>query len=263
LALADAILVVLGITPQEDGRALGLYGDPQQTGLLLLAGFCFAPLLPRPFRFPAMLLTLGGIGLTKTRSTWIGALGAIAARLLPRLRRGIPRLAALASVTLIVGWFLIPLATTRFELNPASIDLRTRSWDTGFDLIGQSPLVGHGWALGGSGGVVGDNGPPPYNLWINVAASTGLIGAATLTTFFVLLLRVLIRGTSREAALAVPYVVGFLLQSMGEMTFFAASPATIAFFAISGAAIGSLSSRPADHARLADHTRSLPSMRGQ
>ncbi|MEX1264140.1 MAG: O-antigen ligase family protein [Actinomycetota bacterium] len=257
-ASLEALLGILGLTPRVAGRLYGLYGDPGQTGLLLLAGYSFSTLLPQPWKTASTVLTAFGIVLTQTRSTAMALIVATLAWHWPRLRRGRLKLAVVAIMLVLIGWWLIPIATERFGLNAASIALREKSWWVGFSLIAREPLVGHGWAVGG----LPTSGPgeqAPYNLWLNVAASTGLVSVAFLALFTYFLLDAIWRSDRRECSALIPFLLGFLVQSLGEMTFYAASASTIAFFGLTGIAAGALEAPQSDEDSVAAQGGTSPS----
>jgi O-Antigen ligase len=240
LAGVQAALILLGITKLDSGRVAGFYGDPQQAGLLLLAGLGLSQLLPPALAIPSGAANLIAIALTRTRSTSIGAIVALVTLVFPRLRRRMSRLAVAAAVVLLVGWLLIPLATQRLNLNERSIDQRTASWQSGVQIAAEHPLIGTGWSLGGDtpGSVAAT---PTYNLWINLAASTGLVGMLLFTTFLAATVGIVVRSQDKVALATLPYLMAFLAESMGEMTVYAASPGTITFFAVAGVAVAAAS----------------------
>jgi O-antigen ligase len=149
----------------------------------------------------------------------------------------------------LLGWWLVPVATSQLDLNPGSVSLRTDSWQSGTDLIERSPVFGHGWAVGGA---VESNRStsPPYNLWINLAASTGILGAVLFAVFVTRLLGATMHSRSPEAMAAFPFLLGFMAQSLGEMTLYAASPGSMLFMALAGAALAAATRDGPQHGHL-------------
>jgi O-antigen ligase len=188
-----------------------------------------------PPRIGAIAINTSALFFTFARGAWIAGAVTLFAKYWRQIRHGLARVAAVTALVLLASWWLIPLATSQFRLSHASLPLRIQSWESGISLIVQNPLVGHGWAVGGQR--VQANEPPPYNLWINVTASTGVLGAVALTGFFVRAIRVLTTSQSDVARAWFPYVAGFLVFSLGEMTFYAVGAGTIEFFVLTGAAV--------------------------
>jgi hypothetical protein len=258
-AATEAVLGLLGLPPRPGVRIFGLYGDPSQTGLLKIAGLAAAKTLRPPVRAPVFLLILAALVLSLTRSIWIASTISLAVWAWPRLRRTLTRIAAIAALGVALGWWLVPIATGRLQLNPQSISLRGQSWMLGINLFLDKPIVGHGWAVGATQLPPGT--PPPFNLWINVAASTGFIGALLLTLFLAMALRQLVGAGGRLTAAWVPYLVGFLVVSLGEMTVWATGPSTIEFFTLTGAVLGTI--RPPPEIDLSGEGASRPAPRAR
>jgi hypothetical protein len=120
-------------------------------------------------------------------------------------------------------------------LNPASVTLRTLSWSEGYALLTSQPAFGYGWAIGKLFGSL-----PTFNLWLNIGASTGVVGILTFGLFAGSLVVWLSRQREPIARYVLAYVAGFFVLSVGEMTVWAASAMTITFFGIAGAAVGYL-----------------------
>ena len=236
-ACLEALLALIGVTARVEGRLYGIVGDPVQTGLLMLAGLAAVRTLGMFPRRIAYVLLWATIVLTFTRSIWVASSVSLLVVAWPNLRTRLMRVAAVTLLALAASWWLIPVATTTFHLSSESIDLRVQSWTSGVHLVQSKPIVGNGWAIGTASDI---STPPPFNLWINVAASTGIPGALLLTGFLVRLTASL--AYSREALPRVwfQYVVGFLVLSLGEMTVWAAGSSTIEFFALTGAVVGAL-----------------------
>jgi O-antigen ligase len=238
-AAIEGLLGVAHLTPYERGRLVGTYGDPAQTGLLLIAGLCLSSLLPRPLALIGQMSSAAGIIATLTRSVWVGAVAALSVHFLPNARKGVVRIALVVGVVLGVGWLAAPTVTARYGLSTESITLRTESWRNGLAMIEERPLVGYGWALGRDELTVAQlqDEPNPFSLWVNIGASTGLIGLVLLAVFFVVLMRSLVLAKRPETNAVMCYVVGFLAVSAGEMVISAANPATITFVAVAGAGL--------------------------
>ena len=92
-----------------------------------------------------------------------------------------------------------------------------------------------GWALGGL-----DFGErtTPYNLWVNLAASTGILGALFVTLALAALYRRLQACAHiAEVRAALVFLVSWCVLSVSVMTFYAASSGTILFFVMMGSAL--------------------------
>jgi hypothetical protein len=232
----EAVVALAGVTPRLGSRLLGTLGDPAMFGLLMLFTLAAIPL----FRGKqARRISYAVVGLavvsTFTRGVWIG--GVIEAVLLvaPRVTRRLLLAIVVVSSVFVVAVALQGVATQRLNLNPGSLSLRQRSWAEGLRIAEARPLTGTGWALAGDAGV-----PNPYNLWINVAASTGIVGALLLAAFMFCLARHLVRHRDNPVSrVGFIYLAGFMAVSLGEMTVYAASPATITLFAVMGLVVGS------------------------
>jgi len=235
-------------------------GDPHQLGMLLLAGLAGTAFLVRPrSRLLVSIVLLVGIIATTRRGIWIAGAAEVTALLVTRAQGKVQKLAPIAlAVALAVGASLLGVLSaeeqlqTDLSLNEDSVQLRSESWQYGLQLAAGHPLLGVGWASGNADieeGVVRGLPPihaqdtfAPYNLWINLAASTGIVGAALFTMFLVTLGRGYIAATTAHPAAraGIVLLVGFVVLSVSEMTLYAAAPATINFLLLSGAALGSL-----------------------
>jgi hypothetical protein len=234
-AVAEAILAFGGVSHRVDGRLAGLYGDPGLFGALMLAGLSSARSLSPKLRPLVYSLTLPALILTFTRGIWLAATVTLLILMWSRLRKRLFRAMALAAALLAAGWWLVPLATAQFGLEPQSITLRIESWRTALMLMEAEPLLGHGWALGQ---LLEQGLRPPFNLWLNIGASTGFVGVVLLSAFLFRLIRTLSRSEIPLARVWFPYLVGFLILSLGEMTLYAGSPLTIEFVILVGSALG-------------------------
>jgi hypothetical protein len=236
LACLEAGLGLWELTPHVGSRIYGWYGDPGVAGLFFLTGLATARLVRPSLRVLAYPLLIAAVARTYTRSIWVAGLISLFVLAWPRPRHRLLRLGVFAIGALALAWFLIPLVTEALHLNPASIVLRIQSWRYGMNLIWTEPLVGHGWAVGATAGVL--RMPPPFNVWINVGASTGLPGVVLLGGLLSSVLRTLSQSRSDVGAAAFQYTVAFLVVSLGEMTLWATSPATIEFFVLTAVALG-------------------------
>jgi O-antigen ligase len=236
-AAIEAALSLVGVTLRVEGRLAGTYGDPGIFGLLMLAGIAAAGVLPRPMPLIARSLTIPALILTLTRGAWIAVAVSLLTIAWPHVNRRMVRLAAAGALVLALSWWLVPLATTQLGLDPRSLPIRVASWRAGLELAADEPITGHGWALGER--FYSSGQPQPFNTWINVAASSGVIGAVILGAFVLRLLRILSRSEETVARSWFAYLAGFLTLSLGEMTIYATSPATILFFVLTGAVVAS------------------------
>lgn len=229
-AAFEAFLSLTGFTSSTGLRLLGFYGDPGVFGALMLAGVAGSMVLPFRLRLFTMPLVVSAGILTFTRATWVAMAIQGALILLPRVRRRRALIAALVAVVVALAFWAAPIVTERFGLNPHSVPLRVSSWQRAVELIRDEPVNGHGWDVGGTLG----RGVAPYNLWLNTAASTGVVGALLLTGFLAAVVRDLVRVRNRVAQAGLIYVVAFLVLSLQTMTIHAAGTVTIAFFSVAG-----------------------------
>jgi O-antigen ligase len=235
-AAIDATLALAGVTPSSGYRLLGIEGDPGTLGLTLLAGIAGSLVLSPWVRTVTLLPITVGIMFTLTRGVWIAAAGTMAVALMPRVHRRGLRVAIVAGLIVISGVMSIPWLTNELDLNPFSIDLRLVSWTSALDLIRSQPIVGVGWG-GEQLFSISSNTPLPFNLWLNVAVTTGVVGALLLTVFLIGLLRALVGSMHPVARAGLAYCVGMLMFSLGATFMFGGSSVAIDFFLLTGAAI--------------------------
>lgn len=236
LAVTQTVLAMLGITPREGLRILGAYGDPAATGALVLAGSAGSSLITASRRLLIIPVLLLGWVLSLTRVIW--AAGAIEFLLLvfPKIHKRKFRLALLTVVCLGATYLIVMELTLRLSLNQESLPLRVESWRNGLDLIVQSPLFGHGWGLS-STAVVQMGDQAPLNLWINVAAATGIIGTLLLGGFMLSTFRTLTRSYGSVARATRAYLVAIAVLSLGEMTLQATGTTTVEWTLLLGAGL--------------------------
>jgi O-antigen ligase len=175
------------------------------------------------------------IVLTYTRGIWIAATFAVLVLTLQSVTRTWIRLATAAAFIVLALLAVEPMVTSRLGLDPQTRQLRVSTWEEGLQLFAASPIYGTGWAVGSAD--LPEGLDRPYNLWINVAASTGVVGLIVLSVFLVRLLQSLIHSRDRTCRAILAYASGFLVLSFGEMTWYANGPHTIEFFVL--AAVGS------------------------
>ena len=235
-AVFEAVLGLAGITPRQEIRLLGHYGDPHQFGLLMLtglAGTCVMRPSARRLIFPILL---AGVVHSFTRGIWLSTTVGLLTLFAPQLTRKRAVFLGLAAA-LVVGFLAIePLITSRLSLNPETKEYRLLTIDIAIDTIVDRPVFGAGWAVGTLD--LPEDITPPYNLWINLAASTGILGAILFTAFLLALLRALAYSTQPVARGALMYLSGFLVLSLAEMLFYANAPSSaMAFFIVTGAGV--------------------------
>lgn len=231
----EAVVGLAGITPRSGSRLLGTVGDPAQFGLLLLFALAAVPLVRwKHARWIAYTVVGFAVVSTFTRAVWIGALIEAVLLVAPRVTRRILSAIVIVSSVFVVAVALQGAATERLDLNPSSLPLRQHSWAEGTQLIDASPITGYGWASGDA------LAPNAYNLWINVAVATGIVGALLLAAFMLSMARYLFRNRGDPLCfVGLTYLAGFMSVSLGEMTIYAAAPATVTLFVVMGLAVGS------------------------
>ena len=228
-AIQVAVLVASGVI---------LVGDPHQLGQIAMAGIAGAQFVRnKVWRSALFLLSLAGVALCFRRGIWIAGAVEIGVLGLPLLRNRQGRkrlvLGVLVGAIAAFGMYQAQEAlTARLGLNEESIVLRQEGWGNAITAIQADPIVGHGWAT------AVESGQPAYNLGLNVAASVGIAGAVLIAGFFTALVLTLSKRSDRESVGVFAYLLGFLVLSMAEMTFYAAAAGTAAFFVLLGAAVG-------------------------
>jgi hypothetical protein len=213
-------------------------GDLHQFGQVGMAGIAGAQFIRhRLWRATLFLASLAGIVLCFRRGIWIAGAVEIGVLALPLLRRREGRvrlvLGMLLGIIVAVGMYQAQeTLTSRLGLNVKSIIIRQEGWSDAITAIRAEPLFGHGWAT------ALDGGQPAYNLFLNVAASVGIVGALLVIGFLAALaLRLTVRA-GRESRAVFAFLLGFLVLSMAEMTFYAAAAGTLAFFVLMGSTVG-------------------------
>jgi O-antigen ligase len=238
----EVALAALGITPHVGLRWYGAKNDPQEFAILLLAALPAALILPRKIRWPVMGAAVVGLVFTLSRGIWFAAGVELLALTIPWVRRRWV-LAFIAGALMILGGLLIQQRLTeQLNLNPQSLALRQHSFQEGFSLIEQHPLFGTGWSIG----TVRQSDPgalAPYDLWLNLGASTGILGACLFALFVALLVRELVHDRRPEVVAVWIYLLAFLAISLEEMPIYADSPATVEFFLLVGAVSAHLVTR--------------------
>jgi len=188
----------------------------------------FRPILRVVF-FP--LLAAAAI-LTQTRGIWIAGLGLLLVVAMPWLARGRVRLAGALVAVVAVSLVVEPQVTSLLELNPNTRPYRVATISEGLELIEENPVFGVGWAAGTAS--LPESLAPPYNLWVNTAASVGIPGLLILGGFLFLLVKAAYSAAGAVPRTLLAYLGAFLILSLGEMTLYANSPLTIEFFTLSG-----------------------------
>jgi O-Antigen ligase len=233
-ATAESILALVHVTPQVEGsRLVGWYGDPGVLGALIAAGVAATMLLHRSARLAMLAVLLPAAFLTYTRATWVAVIVELAVIAFPFVRRRWVLLGGVIVAVVVAAAWVAPLITQRFELNPQSLPMRLSSWSRAVELTRSAPWFGQGWNVGGQFGV----GQNPYNLWLNVAASTGILGALLITLALAIMVRDLARTSLPTAQAGLAFLAGFLVLSVQSMTFRAAGTVTIMFVALIGACL--------------------------
>jgi hypothetical protein len=235
-ATFEAVLALTGVIPPALGRLAGLYGDPGVFGLLMLAGIAGTFTLPRWLRAICLPLLILATFLTFSRNVWVAAIAMFAIVILPRIQRRFLLVVAIIGVICLVGYLAAAYVTSQFDLNPQSLPLRLRSWETAVGFIQDHPGFGLGWDLGGQFGH-GTGVFPPYNLWLNVAASTGILGAVLLTIWLAFLVKTLAQASGILPRAGLLLTVAFLTNSIQAMSIYAAGTVAITFFILAAAAV--------------------------
>jgi O-antigen ligase len=227
-ALVEAVAALLGVTGTVAGRLVGFGGDPEILGTLMIAGIACSVTFRRFHLMVLALLALVG-ALTLTRATWVAASVMLALILVPRLAQRKSATLVLGMVVVVAAVLAHPYLTAAFDLNPDSVPLRLASWQAGLDLVAAHPIVGVGWAQN-----------PVFNLWIELASSTGVLGAALFSILLIALFRRLVSKRGSVARAGLLYFVGFVIYSGQVMTLGAGNRLTITFTVLVGSALGAL-----------------------
>jgi O-antigen ligase len=239
----QAVASLAGFTSHLGSRLLGFNGDPGVYGTLMLAGIAGSMVLPTKARFLTIPPAAIAAALTLTRATWVAGIVQAGLIVWPRHRRRQMVIGALVGIAVALAFWLAPVVTERFDLNPTSVELRVTSWHTALDLIESDPFLGHGWDVGGRSG----RAAAPYNLWLNTAASTGILGAVLITGFLAMVLRELVRSSDPVAHVGVIYLAGFIVLSLQSMTINATGNRTIMFFTVTGSCVALARKRGSGH----------------
>jgi len=230
-----AVVEVVVSFPQWGTRLIGVVtNDPQQLGMVVLAAL--ALVLARrghgALRPVLLALLAAAVVFGRTRGIWFAAAVLFALWLQPRLSRR--RLLVLIAVLLAVAFVLLDPLTSALGLNPESGQLRAMSISSGLDAVAQSPWIGHGWAPASDPAADPTETPagPVYNLYVQLAVSTGLLGLGLWLAFQ---LRVL-RSAARKDRAAFLYLGAFSALSLTEATVYAGSLVTVLLFIFAGSA---------------------------
>jgi len=234
-AAVEAILALGGVTPRLGSRLLGFYGDPGVFGFLMMSGVAAAQILNKVARWLLTPILLLAMALTQTRGIWIAGAVVIAVLAVPHIQRRSLRIVTISIIVAAVAFWVQAELAPRLSLQPESLLVRVASWESAIALIESQPFTGYGWAVGIAEIPAGS--VPPYNLWLNVAASAGIVGALLMTGFLASLVRELIKAAHRLPRLYLAFLAGFLVLSLGEMTLYAGSPSSIVFFVLGGSGL--------------------------
>jgi len=225
------------------------FGDPHQFGMLMVAGV--APLLAGHFNKWAAFLLVPLLSLAAVASFRRGVWFALAIMLLmATFKRPSPRrLVVLVLVGIVAGLSLYGPLTSRLGLNPGSLEIRRASLAQAFEVVQENPLLGAGWtghaldqAQENALGSFPRSTLASFNLFVTIAAATGIVGLVLFVGYFVEVLRLLARN-NRAGFL---FASAFLALSMSEVTVFAHSLVTISFFIFSGGVKVRLAAIPKD-----------------
>jgi hypothetical protein len=231
-----ACVELLLTAPALPGRLYGAtVNDPAQFGGLMLVAALVVWLRWRPG--PLRLLTLcylaAGVVFSQTRSVWFAAAAVTAVLVLRARGRLMP--VAVPAVGVLIGLPLIPWITNTAHLSAQSTTLRVESMRLGMAAFRAHPFAGQGWAYHAATGphhLAASTGA--YNVWIFVAASTGLVGLLLFAAWLTFLARDLSRGDS------VGYAVLTVMLAMGmsEMPIYAGALLTIVFLTLMSPSVG-------------------------
>lgn len=225
--VAYALIELTFSLPALPARLFGVTaGDPGQFGGLMVVAATIVALRVRPLaiRVPLAGYLAAGAFFSLTRSIWF-ATAAVAAVLLIRARGRLMPM-AVPAIGAFVGLPLVPQITEAAQLNAASLQLRVTSMRNALADIQEHPVAGQGWAYVNRS-LMGptESGVAAYNLWLYVAACTGLVGLALFTAWLVLAARDLGRfDPLGYAVLTIMIAIG-----MSEMPVYAASLLTLVF----------------------------------
>lgn len=225
--LGYACIELLLSVPTLPARLFGpTIGDPAQFGGLMLVAATVVVLRVRPLfvRLPLAAYLVTGALLTQTRSIWFTAAAVAVLMFLRGRGRLLP--VAVPALGALIGLPLVPWLTRIAHLNRDSGYVRADSLQSSLDAVRNHPFTGQGWAyLSGTTIDPLDGGVGAYNLWLNVTASTGLVGLVLFTAWMIFVARDL--GRVDE----VGYTVLTIMLAMGlsEMPIYAGALLTIVF----------------------------------
>jgi O-antigen ligase len=205
-AVAGSLLVYLvwperALTPNEGGRILrlsGLFGSPNNLGRAAALGLLLVALvMPGLRRGHAWLLGSVALAVCGSALVLTGSRGSVTALALGLgvvwlARRPVwALLAALAGVFALLVWTLAPetrdaliamLSRSGRATEVTSLTGRTQIWQAVWELIGQAPVLGHGFASTREvlpahwAGAFGWTTTSAHNLWLQVWVMTGALG---------------------------------------------------------------------------------------
>lgn len=252
--ISGIIIIIFGyvqlynLLSSGTGRPGSLLGNPNALGAFLIVVICFT--------FTQALLSSNGVSrfmmgmyttlasvlwfMTFSRGAWLGltaALAMIAA--LSLSQRGLFSPGSLkvwwagrqpaVRRRLIFGGFFVTLAGAvvasvllRYVFDPARpLDIRTRIYQTAFELFLEKPLTGHGLFSFGEGFLrkAGELPPQPYthahNMLLGVGVELGVIGLAALIVSGIVLARAALKHWSAAAPRDRPALLGGISACVG------------------------------------------------
>lgn len=221
-------------------RLVGTHvGDPAQMGALILAALIPIALGELRFlswgRWVVAAFLLYGVWLTQTRSIWFATTVVFAIWLFAGRGGGRTRTLVILGAVALIGFQVVGRVTAALGLNDSSAAYRIDNISNGLRAGIAHPLVGSGWAnvvgVDTSGAILNTGEVvQPYNLFINVFASVGVLGLVLLLAWLWTLLGRLVRRKDTPFY----FVVAVLAMSFTEMPFYAGSLLTVLFFVYAG-----------------------------
>jgi O-antigen ligase len=240
LDVAEAIGVVHLDLRRIAGRAAGFYVNPNRAGLAVVLGLAMSVgALPHRWRFPLVLVAAAGVAATFSRGAGLCFVVLVLALMWNGTLRALPtvaRFSALAGVIALGTGALTSFLASRGVLNEDTLARlqfaaddsgRTGLAEKALGLFADAPLLGHG--LGATR--LWDAAVSSHNIYLDLAASQGVLG---LVTYPALVLAVVLthrRVTPIAAALLVAGVFSHNLLNEAYVLFavaLSASPAPAA-----------------------------------
>lgn len=229
-----AVDIILSVAVLPERMTGFLSNDPHQLGFIALAGLAGilgdSLTLTKRIKYPLIALLIAGILATQTRSVWLGLVLLLIVR---HFRRPSALRAFLVLVVLSgLSIAMFSRVTAAFDLNPESAELRLRSLESGLTTLRESPLYGAGWSGVATSLDAELLGSRPFNLFVNLASTTGYVGLILFLVFLGMAWRM--AGIWDRSSYL--FITSFVGLSLSGMSIYAGSTVTLLFFFSAGMA---------------------------